>query len=214
MSRITLTIDNGPHPEVTPQVLQVLKRHQLRAHFFIVGAMANRAGGLELLDRIAADGHKLGNHTWSHRIPFGENDAPGAISEEVVRTTRLLAPYLDTPRLFRPFGGGGRLDPCLFSPALIAHLCAQKYTCALWNNVPGDWLDMDGWVATALENVQSVDWSVIVVHDNLPGNASHIDEFITAARNAGHEFVDDISPDCLPIVNGEVLHDLTGLTTL
>jgi peptidoglycan/xylan/chitin deacetylase (PgdA/CDA1 family) len=213
LSKITLTIDNGPHPEVTPQVLRVLADQQVCAHFFVVGAHANRPGHLAILDDIAAAGHPIGNHTWSHRIPFGDNTSPGAIDDEVVRTSELLAPYLGSPRLFRPFGGGGRLDPCLFSTALVTHLCEENYTCALWNNVPRDWQDIDGWVDTALRNVQDTAWSVVVVHDYLPGNAQKIDEFIDTARSSGHEFVEDIAPQCLPIVGGTIVHDVASLTT-
>ena len=212
MSKITLTIDNGPHAEETPRVLAVLSDRQVSAHFFVVGKQASR--NLALLDDIKSAGHIVGNHTWSHRIPFGDNKSTTAVAEEVVRTTELLAPYLGTPKMFRPFGGGGRLDPCLFSPALITHLCEQEYTCALWNNVPRDWENLSGWVDTALANIEPDVWNVLVVHDYLIGNAGYIGVFIDAARAAGHEFVDDISADCLPIVQGEVVQDLAPWTTL
>jgi len=213
MSKITLTIDNGPHKRETQRVLAVLADKQVHAHFFVVGKQACQPGGLEVLDDVKAAGHVIGNHTWSHEIPFGENGSTDAVAEEVVRTSELLAPYLGSPKLFRPFGGGGRLDPCLFSPALINHLCAEEYTCALWNNVPRDWENLDGWVDTALENIPPDGWSVVVVHDYLEGNAKSVGAFIDAARSAGHEFVEEIAPECLPIVAGKVVQDLTPWTT-
>jgi len=209
MARITLTIDNGPHPEVTPQVLDVLRERSVTAQFFIVGQQAAKPGRMELLDRIRQDGHGIGNHTWSHALPFGENPDPHAVADEIERTSRLLHEYLSVPPMFRPFGRGGRLDRCLFSPALIDHLIAARYTCVLWNAVPEDWRDPEGWVDTALAQVARQDWSVVVVHDSLRGNAPRIADFIERARARGDEFVEAVAPDCLPIVAGEVRADLS-----
>lgn len=214
MSKITLTIDNGPHAEETPKVLSVLAQRDIKAHFFVVGAQADKPGSLGILEQIICQGHVVGNHTWSHRIPFGDNRDPNAVADEVIRAEQLLAPYMGDTKLFRPFGGGGRLDACLFSPSLITYLCEQKYTCALWDNVPRDWEDLDGWVETALANITPDSWSVVVVHDYLVGNGLRIGNFIDAARQAGHEFVSEISPQCLPIVDGVVMQDLSAWTTV
>ncbi len=211
MSRITLTIDNGPHPKVTPQVLQVLADKGVKAYFFVVGRQAERFPAL--LDDTVAAGHVIGNHTWSHQTPFGENTDLDAVDKEVIRTREILKDYMTSPPLFRPFGGGGRLDACLFSPALIDHLCTEGYTCVLWNNVPRDWEDMDGWVETALTTAAEQPESVLVVHDILPGNAARVAQFIDEARAAGHTFVDEIASECLPIVGGEVRQDLAAWTT-
>ena len=213
MANITLTIDNGPHREVTPQVLDALQQAEVTAHFFVVGKHAASAGGIDLLDRIRSEGHIVGNHTWSHETPFGDNPNPNAVADEVIRTGEFLEGYLSDPPLFRPFGGGGRLDPCLFSQALIDHLVTDRYTCVLWNSVPRDWEDPDGWVDTALAQVAAQPWSVVVVHDYLRGNASRIATFIERARGQGHEFVADIAPECLPIVGGKVRGDLSKYTS-
>jgi peptidoglycan/xylan/chitin deacetylase (PgdA/CDA1 family) len=213
MAKITLTIDNGPDPELTPQVLAVLKQTRVTAHFFVVGRRIARPGGFALLDEIQRDGHVIGNHTWSHATPFGDNSDPCAVADEVERTSKLLSGYLSKPPLFRPFGGGGRLDRCLFSPALIEHLVTTGFTAVLWNVVPRDWEDLDGWVDTALTQVGERDWSVVVVHDNLPGNAVRIGEFIERARARGHAFVAGIAPECLPIVGGELRADLSDYTS-
>jgi peptidoglycan/xylan/chitin deacetylase (PgdA/CDA1 family) len=61
---IALTFDDGPHPEDTPPLLDLLERHGARATFFVVGKSARRWP--ELIERIAAGGHALGNHTWDH----------------------------------------------------------------------------------------------------------------------------------------------------
>ncbi|NIP13497.1 MAG: polysaccharide deacetylase family protein [Pseudomonadales bacterium] len=212
MGKISLTIDNGPHPTVTTEVLDVLAERAVTATFFLIGQEAARPGGIELMEAIAAAGHPIGNHTWSHAVQFGLNPPETAIADEVARTQTLIAPYASQPPLFRPAGGGGRLDSSLFSTPLIEHLCREGYTCALWNVVPRDWEDPRGWVERALQEVAAPDWSVVVVHDVIEGNAEQIAAFIDRARNAGHEFVADIAPECLPIVGGTLTADLTALT--
>ena len=63
--KVALTFDDGPDPEHTPRVLDILADHGARATFFLIGERAARTGAL--VRRIAAAGHDLGNHTWSHR---------------------------------------------------------------------------------------------------------------------------------------------------
>ena len=212
MGKISLTIDNAPDPIVTPEVLDVLAEKSVTATFFLVGERVADAGGSALVERIAAAGHRIGNHSWSHDVQFGTKPTDAAVREEVARTAELLAPWREDPPLFRPPGGGGRLDNRLLSAALIGHLCEEGYTCALWNVVPRDWEDLDGWVDRALDEVARHDWSVVGVHDTVPGNAARISEFVDRARAAGHRFVADLSPDCLPIVAGVVVRDLSPLT--
>ena len=62
---VALTFDDGPDPETTPRVLDVLGAAGVQGAFFLVGQRARRAPGVAR--RIAAEGHDLGNHTWSHR---------------------------------------------------------------------------------------------------------------------------------------------------
>ena len=67
---VTLTFDNGPDPEATPHVLDVLAARDLKATFFVVGERL--AAARHLAERAHAEGHWIGNHTWTHRAPFGE----------------------------------------------------------------------------------------------------------------------------------------------
>ncbi|TVP80528.1 MAG: polysaccharide deacetylase family protein [Puniceicoccaceae bacterium] len=61
---VALTFDDGPDPEFTPKLLEILRTNQARATFFVVGKRAEEHP--ELLDQIIRDGHLLGNHSWSH----------------------------------------------------------------------------------------------------------------------------------------------------
>ena len=62
--KIYLTFDDGPHPEITPYVLEMLKRYNAKATFFCIGK--NVQAHPELYDRILEEGHSVGNHTYSH----------------------------------------------------------------------------------------------------------------------------------------------------
>src|SRR5262245_55440479 len=61
------TFDDGPHPEHTPRVLDVLAESGASATFFVVGQQAEKYP--ELVRRIVHEGHAIGNHTWSHCDP-------------------------------------------------------------------------------------------------------------------------------------------------
>jgi peptidoglycan-N-acetylglucosamine deacetylase len=65
---VALTFDDGPDEEFTPQVLDVLAAHRVRATFFLVGRRARNHP--ELVRRIVSDGHAVGSHTWSHPRPW------------------------------------------------------------------------------------------------------------------------------------------------
>ncbi len=62
--RVALTFDDGPHPLYTPQILDILKEFGVNATFFVVGSNAETYP--RLMQRIVAEGHELGNHTYNH----------------------------------------------------------------------------------------------------------------------------------------------------
>src|SRR5690348_16031277 len=62
---VALTFDDGPHPEVTPRLLTALSNVQAAATFFLIGRRAEQ--NPDLVRRIQAEGHEVGNHTWDHR---------------------------------------------------------------------------------------------------------------------------------------------------
>jgi hypothetical protein len=69
MFDLTLTFDNGPDPETTPFVLDVLARRSLRTTFFVVGHKLSTLEGRRLARRAHEEGHWIGNHTWRHSVP-------------------------------------------------------------------------------------------------------------------------------------------------
>jgi len=98
-SAVYLTFDDGPNPQYTPQILDVLRLHGARATFFVLGSLAK--GHPELIDRIITEGHTVANHTWNHEnLARLDRDA---FDETVSRTQHLLGANA-TPCLRPPYG--------------------------------------------------------------------------------------------------------------
>ncbi|MBX2804248.1 MAG: polysaccharide deacetylase family protein [Myxococcales bacterium] len=202
MATVRLTFDNGPHPVGTPRVLDVLAKHDLAATFFVLGKHLATPGGRALAERVRDEGHRLGNHSYSHAVPLGLDRGADAVERELGRTHELLASIWHGPRWFRPFGGGGRLGPHLLSPAAVRWLVEHQHTCVLWNVVPGDWQDPEGWSARALHELGGHDDVVIVLHDSEPEAMQGLEYFVTRALDQGHAFDVGFPPSCTPIVAG------------
>jgi peptidoglycan/xylan/chitin deacetylase (PgdA/CDA1 family) len=204
---VTLTFDNGPEPEVTPLVLEVLARRKISATFFVLGRKLATPEGRKIAERAHAEGHWLGNHTWSHTTPLGLLDDPRAPEREIGRTQSELGVLAHPQRYFRPFGQGGQLDRRLLNPPAVDFLVAGGFTCVLWNAVPRDWEDPDGWVERALDQVRARTWSLLVLHDLPTGAMRHLDRFIEAVTAEG-QFRQDFPADCIPILGGRIVRPL------
>ena len=209
--KVTLTFDNGPTAETTPDVLRVLDNRDVPATFFVLGRqLADPA--LHAIARSAhASGHRIGNHSYSHSIPFGELEDPRDAIDEIVRTEDLLGALAGPERLFRPFGGGGLIGKHLFNPQSIEHLKVLKYTVALWTSVPRDWENPDGWTEQALHDCAAQDWSVVVLHDLPTGAMAGLDSFLGSLVDQGCEFSQEFPLAVTPLRQG-VVHD--GLPAL
>jgi peptidoglycan/xylan/chitin deacetylase (PgdA/CDA1 family) len=110
---IAITMDDGPDPEVTPQVLDLLDRHGAKATFFCIGEAARRNPALcrEITER----GHTVENHSLRHLATFPCLGI-GALREEIVAAQDTLAEHAGSPpRFFRPPAGlrSPLLDPVL-----------------------------------------------------------------------------------------------------
>jgi peptidoglycan/xylan/chitin deacetylase (PgdA/CDA1 family) len=126
---VLLTFDDGPHPEFTPEVLQLLKKYNARAIFFVVGSRIQRAP--HLLKRILDEGHALGNHSYSH--PIEKQLWFGAYLKDLMRCQRFIKGLTDEgPEFFRP--PLGRLSfASLVAPRILG------LTTLLWSVDARDW---------------------------------------------------------------------------
>lgn len=214
MFDLTLTFDNGPEPSVTPTVLDVLARHGVASTFFVIGEKLLDPWARACAERAHRQGHWIGNHTWTHSRPLGEQPGAEAAKREIGRTQAEIGRLAHDPPLFRPTGGGGHLDRRLLSVDAAAMLQAGGYTCVLWNAIPRDWHEPDGWVDTALAQVAMQPWTLMVLHDLPTGAMDHLDRFLTEVRGRGGRFRQDFPPSCLPVTAGRVTGALADFVTL
>jgi peptidoglycan/xylan/chitin deacetylase (PgdA/CDA1 family) len=116
---IALSFDDGPSPHSTPIILKLLKRYNYHATFFVIGEKAKQFPGL--IAAIVADGHTIGNHSWSHDNLLMLR-SPKRLHQDIHRTQVTLGRHGITPRFFRPPVGitSSRLRPVLDHEQLLA----------------------------------------------------------------------------------------------
>lgn len=208
MFDLTLTFDNGPEPEVTPRVLDILRERGIQTTFFVIGEKLADPARRALAARARDEGHWIGNHTFTHTVPLGEQSDPQTAEHEIGRTQGLLGELAHEKCWFRPFGGGGNLDARLLKPSVVRYLAGNAFSCVLWNAIPRDWADPDGWVTRALDQCRTQAWTLMVLHDLPTGAMAHLERFLDRAGEAGARFHQDFPPDCVPIREGRIVQSI------
>ncbi|MCC5613676.1 polysaccharide deacetylase family protein [Nostoc sp. CHAB 5836] len=178
---IALTFDDGPWPQTTEQVLDILKSNNIKGTFFVVGQ--NLKNYPELGREIVTQGHVIANHTWHHWYHFMN---PQAAAFEIDRTTDLIYQVTGVKtNLFRPPGG-------ILHNGLAAHAKGQKYTVVMWS---ADSIDYKlPTVPKLINNVikDSKPGGIVLMHDG-GGNRSRtvqaLPEIISNFRKQGYRFV-------------------------
>ena len=152
--RVALTFDDGPCPGYTEQILDILRQRSVKATFFVCGQNVERSP--ELLRRIQAEGHTIGNHTYTHPFPFFRTRA--FFAREIDRTQEVIEKVTGKrPRFFRPPFGARWLG-------LQAVLEARGLTLVNWSDTGYDWkLGREGIVQETLKTLGA--GSIILLHD-------------------------------------------------
>jgi peptidoglycan/xylan/chitin deacetylase (PgdA/CDA1 family) len=213
MQSICLTFDNGPEPETTPGVLDVLARRGLAATFFVIGQKLRAPGTFALAERAKAEGHRIGNHTLTHGAPLGTRSAAEA-THEIAETDALMGALHGPDRLFRPNGGGGLIGPHLLNVAALQYLEAHRHTVVLWNAVPGDFRDSEGWPDTARAMIDTAEQPVLLVLHDMPNGAMRqLDRFLGGLIDAGAVFTQEPPEACVPLRGGVDQGDIARYVT-
>jgi peptidoglycan/xylan/chitin deacetylase (PgdA/CDA1 family) len=176
---VCLTFDDGPDPQHTPHLLDLLRQHEIAATFFVIGQCARRHP--QLVRRIAAEGHAIGQHSFTHSEP-GRTSTRQLI-EEIKQTQDVLGDILgNAPTLFRPPKGAltmGKLHAIL----------QAGLTVVLWNVDPKDYACHD---AAALQRWFSAHplrgGDVVLMHDVKPWAADVIPYLAAQAKAADLAF--------------------------
>lgn len=159
---VALTFDDGPHPEFTPRLLDVLSTYKARATFFMVGRSAER--NPELVLQASSKGHVIGNHSWDHR-PMTSLEQWRRKQDINAAQESLGAPGL---RLFRPPYG---------IQSFAANLDARKlkFRLVAWTLDVADWADPDAarMSARLIEGIRP--GAIVLLHDALYDAAGRAD---------------------------------------
>lgn len=178
---IALTFDDGPWPQYTEQVLDILKREKVKGTFFVVGKMLEAYPQVAV--RVATEGHSLANHTWHHWYHFFNEKAAAF---EIDKTNELIYKTTGvTTTLFRPPGG-------ILTNGLAAYARKKKFTVVMWSADSKDYTRPS--VAGLVNNVMrpSKPGGIVLMHDG-GGNRSRtveaLPQIIARFRQQGYKFV-------------------------
>ncbi|MCC9309501.1 polysaccharide deacetylase family protein [Kitasatospora sp. RB6PN24] len=127
---IALTIDDGPNPVYTPQLLALLRKYDIQATFNVVGSEAH--AHKDLIRQIAADGHMVANHTMTHPQPLSKRTAAQIDAEIADAQSVIVDCGAPTPTLFRSPGGD-------WSPEILAASAKYGMVPIDWDVDPRDW---------------------------------------------------------------------------
>lgn len=177
---VALTIDDGPHSRITPEILAILKEKQVKATFFVLGVNVEKAPGI--LAQEVVDGHEIGMHTYSH--PSLAKLSPQKVAEEFDKSENAILPIAPQPVLFRPPGG-------LYNSQILETARQRGYSIILWSIDPQDWNcpPKEKVIEEVLSKVKP--GSIILLHDGqypLP-TPKALGAIIDGLRERGYTFV-------------------------
>ncbi|MBZ5645253.1 MAG: glycosyltransferase, partial [Acidobacteriia bacterium] len=195
--KIALSFDDGPDPQFTPKILDVLKEKKAPATFFVIGSGANDALGL--IRREYDEGHEIGNHTYTH--PRWNEISRTQIDVELNVTERLLNSTLGVKTLlFRPPYGIDHQPETADEVAQLPIAQTMGYLIVGARIDPHDWGEPGGVppaaasviVQRVLEQAHGNGGNIVLLHDG-GGNRSHtveaLPEIIDGLRAAGFQIV-------------------------
>ncbi|MBW4642316.1 MAG: polysaccharide deacetylase family protein [Goleter apudmare HA4340-LM2] len=179
---IALTLDDGPWPNTTLQILDILKQNDVKATFFWVGTAIQAHP--KIAQQVVAQGHAIGNHTWHHW--YRKMDQATAKSE-IERTAELI--YKTTgvkTSLFRPPGG-------VLNNGLAAYSKSQKQAVVMWSQTSAD-TDTRAKPQVFVKNVlrDAKPGSIVLMHDGGGDRRRTVEalpQIISGLKQRGYRFV-------------------------
>ncbi len=176
---IALTFDDGPHPQFTPKLLDILRRENIRATFFVVGEMAEQYPDLVRAERSA--GHVIGNHTYHHvnltKIPVAEVLTEWDACQHVVEA--IIGAQM---RFCRPPGGD-------YDDTVIRAAMALGLTTVLWTDDPGDYASPGDTVIRRRVLDRVGNGGIILLHDGIQQTIDVLPQIIEYLKKKGYRFV-------------------------
>jgi peptidoglycan/xylan/chitin deacetylase (PgdA/CDA1 family) len=164
---LALTYDDGPGPDLTPRLLELLERHGAHATFFALGMRARAAP--ELLDRVAAAGHEIGCHTMVHRNAWKTGPRPALA--DIRDGYAALAPWVAADGRFRPPHGKQTL--------LTRRALRRRHAPVAWWTIDsGDTFAALPDPDHAVRALRADGGGVVLLHDHSEGRPAERQEFV------------------------------------
>lgn len=174
--KIALTFDDGPNRSTTTRALDILKEHDVKATFFVLGQMI--LGNEDILKRQLQEGHEIGNHTFSH--PDLTSIPQEQVISEIEDTQNAVEKAVGVrPKVVRPPYGAINTTVAESIP----------YPIIMWNIDSLDWAVRDGKAVSDFVTQHTHDGSIILLHDIHETSIDSLSEMIPALKAAGFEFV-------------------------
>jgi peptidoglycan/xylan/chitin deacetylase (PgdA/CDA1 family) len=177
---IALSFDDGPNREYTPQVLSILARHNVLATFFVIGK--NIQGNESILKQIDADGHGIGNHTYTHSFFIDFKNLQG-FKNELNQTAEIVFKAIGKKiKLFRPPYG-------VTTPNLTKASNLLNYTIIGWNIRSLDTTNDTAQIITQRVQTQIKPGAIILFHDTSDKTIQVLKQTLNFAEENGYKFV-------------------------
>ena len=173
---VAITFDDGPRRDTTERLLDGLAERDASATFFLIGKQI--AGNEDLVERMAAEGHQVGSHTWNHVRLLGVSR--DILREEVDRTQAALEALLGEGDywLRPPYGAVDETDRRLISVPMIK-----------WSVDPRDWELLDAEQVTAAVLEHAGPGQIILLHDIYPTSVDAALAVVDTLQGQGYRFV-------------------------
>ena len=180
IKEIALTFDDGPKEKTTGAILDALAQYRVQATFFVVGQNANRKVGRELIRRMLAEGHTVGNHSWSH--PNFRKVSIDDVRTELLRTQDVLEELgVETRYVRPPYGARNKKVNRLFREL--------EMDLVLWDVDPRDWDRKSNWLQEAQKGIIRREDSNLVLHDVQSRTARELPHFLEFIQTLEQEVV-------------------------
>ncbi|MFM7375535.1 MAG: polysaccharide deacetylase family protein, partial [Chthoniobacterales bacterium] len=181
MSRpiVALTFDDGPHPELTPKLLDILRQNGVRATFYVIGR--NVETYPDIARRIVAEGHEIANHSWSH--PALTSLSAGRLNSEIANTSQVIQRVTGRrPTNMRP--PYGAINDRVRASMLREH----GLDVIMWSVDPLDWKRPGAEVVRRRLVDGATPGGILLAHDIHPGTIEAVPGTIQDLKAKGYGF--------------------------
>ena len=177
---VGLSFDDGPHPIFTPEVLDILQHHHAEATFFLIGDRALRHP--EVVTRIKAGRHEVGNHYFMDASVLGHSDA---VFRDYLEQTEKAIDIQTRPKLFRPPGG-------VAWPRQLRVARSRGYMCVLGSAYANDPIHPPVWYIRGWIEKNLLPGAIVILHDGISDPTRSIQalpHILAAGRQKGLRFI-------------------------